>query len=64
MWQIWQFFKAKFANFCGKFWQNLGFQMTIFCNARFGVLGDVKELHHSERRWYNILLHNTVTRIL
>ena len=34
MWQIWQFFMAKFANFCGKIWQNLGFQMAIFCDAR------------------------------
>ena len=35
MWQNWQFFMAKFANFCGKIWQNLGFQMAIFCDARF-----------------------------
>ena len=34
MWQNWQFFMAKFANFCGKIWQNLGFQMAIFCDAR------------------------------
>ena len=34
MWQIWQFFMAKFGNFCGKIWQNLGFQMAIFCDAR------------------------------
>ena len=33
MWQNWQFFMAKFANFCGKIWQNLGFQMAIFCDA-------------------------------
>ena len=33
MWQIWQFFMAKIANFCGKIWQNLGFQMAIFCDA-------------------------------
>ena len=26
-------FMAKFANFCGKIWQNLGFQMAIFCDA-------------------------------
>ena len=25
---------AKFANFCGKIWQNLGFQMAIFCDVR------------------------------
>ena len=35
MWQNWQFFMAKFANFCGKIWQNLGFQMAIFCDARW-----------------------------
>ena len=35
MWQIWQFFVAKFGNFCGKIWQNLGFQMAIFRDARF-----------------------------
>ena len=34
MWQKWQFFMAKLANFCGKIWQNLGFQMAIFCDAR------------------------------
>ena len=34
MWQIWLFFMAKFANFCGKIWQNLRFQMAIFCDAR------------------------------
>ena len=34
MWQNWQFFMAKFANFCGKIWQNLGFQMAIFCDTR------------------------------
>ena len=33
MWQNWQFFIVKFANFCGKIWQNLGFQMAIFCDA-------------------------------
>ena len=26
---------AQYANFCGKIWQNLGFQMPIFCDARF-----------------------------
>ena len=39
MWQIWQFFMAKFANFCCKIWQNLGFQMAIFCYASFSVMG-------------------------
>ena len=34
MWQNWQFLMEKFANFCGKNWQNLGFQMAIFCDAR------------------------------
>ena len=29
------FLMAKFANFCGKIWQNLGFQMAIFCDARY-----------------------------
>ena len=24
---------AKFASFCGKIWQNLGFSMAIFCDA-------------------------------
>ena len=33
MWQNWQFFMAKFSNFGGKIWQNLGFQMAIFCDA-------------------------------
>ena len=40
MLQIWQFLMAKFANFCGKIWQNLGFQMAIFCNASFIVGGE------------------------
>ena len=31
-------------------------------NNPLGDLSDVKDLHHTGRRWYNILLHNTVTR--
>ena len=52
------------ADFGWRFSPRHGLARRHTKNNPFGDLGDVKELHHSERRWYNILLHNTVTRIL
>ena len=33
LWQNVSIFVAKFSYFCGKIWQNLGFQMAIFHDA-------------------------------
>ena len=30
--------------FCGKIWQNLGFQMAIFCDARYKYKGGLTKL--------------------
>ena len=49
---------------CGAFTPSCSRTLVFVFLSVHGDLGNVKELHHTERRWNNILLHNTVTRIL